>query len=100
MSDTRGMLQAAPHLQRHGFGGLSRCFAEWLKLQVQVKPEAGLAQEEEAGLAQGKHTRSTAQLQFECSPLHRGAVDSFELAELLACRPIHANRRVLWSVCQ
>jgi hypothetical protein len=32
MSDTRSMLQAAPHLQRHGFGGLLSALPRWLKL--------------------------------------------------------------------
>ena len=34
MPDTCDMLQAVPHLQRHGFGGLSRPFERPLKLQI------------------------------------------------------------------
>ena len=46
---------------------------------------------------------STAQRQPECSPFHRGAVDFFELAELLACRPIReqaGHAIAVCSVCQ
>ena len=51
------------------------------------------------GWRKGSIHGSTGQLQFECSPFHRGAVDFFELAELLACRPIREQAGYAIAVC-
>ena len=65
---------------------------------LSYKQASPLSWRRRLGWRKGSMHGSTAQLQLECSPFHRGAVDFFQLAELLACRPIRANWRAMWSV--